>query len=178
MSQPIRKNVPVVAPDFRMKRGAVDRYNGVSAVRVAQARFLWNGTDSSGVANSTTAAHGTGVYLPDNAVIIDAWYDVVTTFTTASADAGTIALTVQSAGDLVTAIAVSDASNVWDAGVRGTKVGNFALDGNAMTQLAMAAARAATFPKLTAEREITVTVATQALTGGDMVIYVAYVLGD
>lgn len=160
-------------PDVRFPRGAVDRYNGVSAMRVAQAVF-----NPSGVTGDrTVAAHGLGVYIPDNAVIVDAWIDVVTTFTSA-ADSATIAIHIQSANDVVAAIAISDATNVWDAGLRGTKIDTYALDGNALSQVAMGAARAASHIKLTAEREITATVAVQALTAGKAVIYVAYMLGD
>ena len=165
-------------PDLRFKRGAVDRFNGLSAVRVAQAVFDTAGTDSSGVANTTIAAHGLGVFLPSKAVIVDAWIDVVTTFADGASDNATMALSCQSANDLTSAIAISDASNVWDAGLHGTKVGNWALDGNSLSQVAMAAARAATFLKLTAERELTMTVAVHALTAGKGVVYVAYVLGD
>ena len=68
-------------------------------------------------------AHGLGVYLPAKAVITRAWIDVVETFASAGADAGTIALHAQSAGDIVAAIAISDSSNVWDAGIRGSKIG-------------------------------------------------------
>lgn len=178
MSTALRRNKPISLPDVRFKRGAITRYNGVSALRVAQAVFEFGGTDSSGVSMATAAAHGLGVYIPDNAIVVDAWIDVVTTFTSATSDTATLAVKIQTANDVVAAIAIADATNVWDAGVHGTKINNFALDGNALTQVAMAAARSATHLKLTAEREITVTVGVEAITAGKMVIYVAYLLGD
>jgi hypothetical protein len=118
------------------------------------------------------------VYIPDNAVILNAWIDVVTTFTTASADAGTIAIHVQSADDLVAAIAVSDSSDVWDAGIHGTLVNNPNLGADAAhdTALEVIELYAATKIKTTAEREITATVAVQALTAGKLHVIVEYVI--
>lgn len=171
----LKANKPISAPDVRLSRAALTRHNGVSVKRVAQAVF----NPSANTGERTTGAHGLGVYLPDNAILTRAWIDVVTTFTSAGADAGTIAIHAQSANDIVAAIAISDASNVWDAGIRGTKVGFPALaDTGTETALTVAALFAASMIKLTAEREITATVATQALTAGKAVIYVEYVLGD
>src|SRR5690348_3814468 len=61
--------------------------------------------DVSGGDSGTVASHGLGVYLPSKAVISHAWYDVVTTFTDGVDDSATIALTVQSAGDMIAALA-------------------------------------------------------------------------
>lgn len=163
-----------VAPAYQVKRGPVKAESGLSACYVATAVFDTAATDSSGVANTTIAAHGTGVFLPAKAVITSFWWDVITTFTTASADAGTIAVSAQSANDLVAAIAVSAAGDVWDAGMHAGKPGNYALDGNALTQIAAGAALSASWLKLTAEREIVVTVAGQVLTAGKMNLYVEY----
>ena len=140
----------------------------------AKAVFDTAATDSAGVANTTIASHGLGVYLPSGAVITRAFYMVDTTFTSAGADAGTIALTVNAAGDLKAAIAISDASNVWDAGLHGCLPSAYALDGNALTAIAMAAAQAASFVTTTAKREITATVATQVLTAGKLTLFVEY----
>ena len=60
-------------------------------------------------------------FVPAGAKVIGGWYQVSTTFSTASADAGTIALSLVGANDLVTAIAVSDASNPWDVDLTGRK---------------------------------------------------------
>jgi hypothetical protein len=172
----LKANKPISAPDIRLNRTAPNRFNGIAVTRVAQAVF----DPSANTAQRPTGSYGLGVYIPDNAIITKVWYDVVTTFTTASADAGTIAITIQSAGDAVAAIAVSDASNVWDAGIHGSLIGfpNFGADAAHDSALEVAALFAASMLKMTAEREITVAVATQALTAGKMVIYVEFVLGD
>ena len=160
--------------DTFFKRGTITKQDGLTVTKIAVATF----DPSSNADQRTVAAHGLGVYLPDNAIVVRAWYDVITTFTSAGSDAGTIALKVQTANDLKAAIAISDASTVWDAGIHACLLNNFALDGNTLTAIEMAAARAATTIKLTAERELTATVATQALTAGKLVLYVEYVIGD
>jgi len=63
-------------------------------------------------------AHEIGADLPDNARILFAGYEVLTTFESAGADAGTIKLGPASDDDgIVVAIAISDGTNPWDAGV-------------------------------------------------------------
>lgn len=172
MSEINRKDVPVQAPDFLVTNQpdatAVVR-QGATVPKVAVATYDVTGGDSGAI-----GAHGLGVHIPDNAIITRAWVDVVTTFADGATDSATIALSVQAADDLVAAIAISNATNVWDAGVRGTKAGAFALDGNALTQIAMGAAQAGAMIKTTAIREITATVATAALTAGKMHVYVEY----
>lgn len=95
--------------------------------------------------------------IPSGAYVIGGKYKVQTTFITAGADAGTIALGVQAAGDLVTAIAVSDASNPWDAA---TPVNIPALTNDALA--------------LTARRRIRLDIAGQAVTAGKLVGYVLW----
>lgn len=172
-----RKDVPIVAPEFRVEnksgQGRIPT-KGTMVREVAVATYDVSG----GVDSGAIGSHGLGVYLPDNAVVTNVVIDVITTFVTASADAGTIAVQIQAANDVVSAIAVSDATNVWDAGIRGTKIGSFSLDGNALTQVAMAAARAASCLKLTADREITVVTGGQVVSAGKMNIYVEYFVGS
>jgi hypothetical protein len=171
-----RKEIAVVAPEFEIiNRAGVTRTKrtGTTVRELAVATF----DPSANTAQRTEAAHGLGVFIPINAVITKAWYDVVTTFTSAN-DSATIALSVNSANDIVTAIAISDASNVWDAGRRDTKVDNPAISGESASALVTAAARAATWIKTTAVRELTATVATQALTAGKLNLYVEYVISD
>lgn len=141
--------------------------------RVAKATF-----DATG--GKATGSYGTGLIIPKGAIVTDCFYNVRTTFTTASADAGTIALTIQSAGDVKAAIAVSDATNVWDAGLHCGLLGSPAVGSNASTldagtALLYSAKKASSLLLLTANREVTVTVATQALTAGVMDIFVEYV---
>lgn len=170
----LKANKRVSVPELSFKRSTVTRYNGVVATRVVSAVF----NPSANTAQRPIGTYGLGVYIPNKAVIVDAWIDVITTCASAGADAGTIAVTIQSANDVVSAIAISAAGDVWDAGIRGTKIGTISLDGNALTQIAHGAAKAATFLKLTAEREVSVVVAGQALTAGKFVVYVKYVLGE
>lgn len=165
-----------VAPAFRVSRGARKAESGLGTKYVATAVFDTAGTDSSGAANTTVAAHGLGVYLPINAIITNAYVDVITTFTSA-ADSATIALSVEGANDLTAAIAISNASNVWDAGLHGCLPGSYAeatVAGD--TAILDAARKAASYINLTAERELTATVAVQALTAGKLVLFVEYVL--
>ncbi len=166
----------LLAVDFFVKRGTVVKKDGLSVPKVAVATF-----DPSGdTTKRPVAAYGLGVHLPDNAIVTRAWVDVVTTFTSAGADAGTIALHVQGANDLVNAIAISDGSNVWDAGAHGCLplAPNLGADAAHDTQLEVIALMAALQIKLTAERELTVTVGGQALTAGKLVLYVEYVISD
>lgn len=126
----------------------------------------------------TVAAHGLGVYIPAKAIVTKVWIDVITTFTDGASDTATIAIHLQSADDVVAAIAIADASNVWDAGLRGSKIGfpNFGADAAHDSAVEVAALFAGTFLKMTAEREITATVATAALTAGKANIFVEYFL--
>lgn len=172
MAQVYKKNIPIVAPSFRLSRQGSTRtaQAGLGVREVAMATFDPSGNS----AQRAIGSHNLGVYIPAKAIITNVWYDVITTFASAT-DAATIALTAQSAGDLVAAAAISAAGDIFDAGIRGTKVSNFALDGNALTQVGMAAAEAATFIKTTAERQLVATVAVEALTAGKMNIFVEYV---
>lgn len=126
---------------------------------------------------ATAAAHGLGVVIPKGAIITGAFIDVTTTFTS-STDAGTIAISVQGANDLVSAIAISDGTNVWDAGRHGTLAGSPALGADAAhdTAIEVAALVAASYIKTTANKEVTATVATEPLTDGKCDIYIEYVV--
>lgn len=162
-----------------MKRGTVTRKNGLTVKKVASALFDTAGTDSAGVANTTIAAHGTGVYLPDNAIITKAWYDVITTFTSAT-DTATIALHVASANDLLVANDIADAINPFDAGIHygipGVPI--LGVEASHDTALELGVLMAATHIKLSAEKEIIATVAVAVLTAGKMVIFVEYLISD
>ena len=101
-----------------------------------------------------------GAIIPDKAIITRTFYDVITTFTTAGADAGTIALTSEGAGDIKAAIAVSDAGNPWDAGRH---------DG-------IQAGAVANFIKTTAARQLVLTIAGQVVTAGKLVLFAEYIV--
>jgi len=179
MAEVYRKDVPVVAPEFRIanKTGVTRTKRTGTVVReIAVATF-----DPSGNSDQrAVGAYGLGVYLPSKAVITKAWYDVVTTFASAGSDAGTIALHAQAADDIVAATAISAAGDIFDAGIRGTKIGfpNFGADAAHDSAAEVAALFAASMLKLTAVRELTATVAEQALTAGKLNLYVEYVISD
>lgn len=175
MAKDVQKIISV-RPQYQVNRGAVKCESGLATRYIAKAIFDTAALDSLGAANTTVAAHGLGVFLPIYAVVENAWVDVKTTFTSAN-DSATIALSIQSAGDLTAAIAISTAGDVWDAGLHGCLPGSYAertVAGD--TAILDAASKAASMIKLTAEREITATVAVQALTAGKAVIFVEYVV--
>lgn len=173
-----KKDIPVVAPEFRIPRndGTPVVYQGNQVRQIAVATF----DPSANTSERTVAAHGLGVYIPDNAVITKAWYDVVTTFTSPTSDAATIALHVQSAGDLVAANDIADSTAPFDAGLHGTLAGypNLGADAAHDSALEVAALFAGTMIKMTAERELTATVAVEALTAGKLNLFVEYVISD
>lgn len=150
--------------------------NGGNGLR-RQATAVFN--PSANVNHQGIGAHGLGVFIPKNAVVIGMFYDVITTLTSAT-DAATVALMLQAAGDALAAIAISDASNVLDAGLHAGKLGypNFGADAAHDTQVEVAALFAASMLKLTAQREITATVAVEALTAGKVNIWFEYVLSN
>lgn len=176
MGQPYKKTIPVLAPQFRVTRTHASKYQGNQPMLVAVATF----DPSANSAQRPVAAYGLGVYIPSKAIITRVWYDIVTTFTSAGSDAGTIALHIQAADDVIAAIAISDATNPWDAGIHGTKLGypNLGADAAHDSAAEVAALFAGVMLKTTAERQITATVAEQALTAGKMNIFVEYVISD
>src|SRR3954464_5843161 len=102
MSGTVRKyDTGSVAPEYILanKSGITrTKRSGTVVSELAVVTFDTAATDTAGAANTTIAAHPLGVYLPSKAVITNAWYDVITTFTSAT-DAATIALKVEGTGD-------------------------------------------------------------------------------
>ncbi len=89
---------------------------GASALRIKK-QFLVNYDFAvDGGAQGTVAITG-AQEIPDNAVVWVESYDVLTTFTSGGADAATVALQLPTDGPLTTAIAISDGTNPFDAGV-------------------------------------------------------------
>jgi hypothetical protein len=132
--------------------------DGLGLLRVAKATF-----DPSATAGMRTiGAHGLGVTIPDNAIICGGFIEVLTTFTSAT-DAGTIAVHAQTANDIRAAVAISTGTS-WDAGMQ-------AIVPKANTP-------ESTGIKLTAAREITATVAVEALTAGKATVFIYFVQGD
>ena len=169
---------PISSPGYRMPREDSEPvHQGRQVSQIAVATF-----DPSGdTTERTIATHGLGVYLPDNAVVTKVWYDVVTTLTSAT-DAATVALGLetQDTDAFLTAIAISDATNPWDAGQHGGIPGYpaFGADAAHDTAAEVAALFAGTFVKTTAERQLVAVVATEALTAGKVNVYVEYTISD
>lgn len=102
--------------------------------------------------------------IPDNATVVNAWYEVLTTCTDGDTDAATIALsTAKAANEIVSAVAISDAGNPWDAGYHDTLC-----DGTA----------AAFTTKTTAVTNVTMAVAVAALTAGKLRVWWQYVVSE
>lgn len=129
-------------------------------LRMGVARATYDFAEHGGA----ISAIGLGVTLPDNAIVVGGFVDVVTTCVTAGADAGTLAIHVQSANDIVSAIAVNNGANPWDAGLHAIVPKSNTPESTGI--------------KLTAAREITVTIAGQAVTAGKFNVFLHYVVGD
>lgn len=148
----VKKNLEIL--------GTVSPYsiasNGLS--QKGTARFTF---DAGVTANRTVAAHGTGVTLPINAVVVGGFLEVNTAFTSADTNTGTIAIMVQAANDIQTAAAVSGAPY--------STIGLKAITPKSNTP-------ESTGIKCTAAREITCTVAVAALTAGKLTGFIDYVV--
>lgn len=141
--------------------GPVGTDVGNGNLRVARFLFDTAAKDSSGVSNKTVAAHGTGVYIPANAIIVGGFNDVNTALTSTNSTAQ-IAESVEAANDIQTAAAVSGAP--WST------INRKAIVPKANTP-------ESTSVKTTAIREITFTVTVEALTAGKLTGYLYYVEG-
>lgn len=137
----------------------------------------------------TVGTYPLGAIVPEGAIVTNVFYVVNTTFTTAGSDAGSIAIYLQSANDIVAALAVSNAANIWDEGIHSTKIplgavasaladNTYGLDpeGGIINDVGKLKERG-TPPYIltTADRELSVVVATQNVTAGNMDIYLEYV---
>jgi len=104
--------------------------------------------------------------LPDNAIITDSYYDVITTFVDDGTDATTISIDSEATGDVKGTIAISDGTNPWDAGIH---------DGESN-------GTASKMKKMTADRYLAVTItlggASTVVSAGKMNIYTEYILSE
>ena len=149
MLKDISDNFAAIAP--------VGGMDGLGNLRVARATYDF------AVNGGAISAINLGVTIPDNAIVCGGFIDVITTCITAGADAGTMAISIQAANDIVSAVAVSAGGNAWDAGLH-------AIVPKANTP-------ETTGIKLTADRAITATIATQVFTAGKFVVYLYYLEG-
>ena len=111
-------------------------------------------TSPTPVSNKTVAAHPMAVSIPDNAIVISGHVDVITAVT--SDGSATVAIHLANTNDLLTATALT-----------GLTEGK---------QLPMAAVKTAPI-KLSAEKAVTVTVGTAALTAGKFDGYIVWMEG-
>ncbi len=137
--------------------GPVGTNLGLGVLRVARFEF-----DAGVEANRAIGAHGTGVTLPIHAIVVGGFVDVNTKFDSDATDAGTIAIKVEGANDIISAAAVSGAPY--------STVGRKAIVPKANTP-------ESTSVKCTAAREITCTVAVEPLLSGKLTGYLYYVEG-
>ena len=147
--QDISDNFADIAP--------IGTVNGLGNLRVARFEF-----DMATVGNRSIGAHGTGVTLPIHSIVVGGFVDVNTKFDSDATDAGTIAISVQAANDVISAAAVSGAPY--------STVGRKAIIPKANTP-------ESTSLKCTAAREITCTVAIEAMLTGKLTGYLYYVEG-
>lgn len=135
----------------------------LASTRTFVSTHVFNPGDVAG--ERSQAAHELiGEAIPFGATILRYWYKVESTFTSAGADAGTIALSLTGwTGDLKAAVAISDAANPWDA------------DQAISAKPAAAANNTLTSPTAGASH-VVATVAVQNLTAGKMLVMVEYSL--
>lgn len=105
--------------------------------------------------------HYLGVTLPDNALVIGGGVEVLTTFADGADDSVTLALSINGANDLVTATAVSAEGSIWDAGNR-----DIIPDNTGSTAI-----------KLTAARELLLTIGDDQVSTGKMRVWLLYIEG-
>ncbi len=122
-----------------------------------------------------TTGVGSGVFVPNGAIVTDAFMNVRTAVTSTNSTA-TVAVQLLAAGDLVAGIAVSGAP--WSTtGVKGTLAGSYAeatVAGD--TAILDAARRAGACILLTSNKEIRAIVAVEAVLVGTFDVFVEYYL--
>lgn len=131
------------------------------------------------VGSGTTTLHLNGFgdvelgVLPKKFIITDCFYQVVTTFTSAS-DSATLALGSLADGDLVAAIAISGTNDVWDAGLQGTLITAPALGADAAHDTALEVIDLTKDIKKisTADRVLLANIAVDTITAGDLDLYI------
>lgn len=153
----------IVNADVNASAGiAVSKLEAANTVGLGAKRICYAVFDPSAVAGDrTVAAHALGTAIPDNAFVTGFWYWVETTLTSAG-DLATVALSIEGADDCVAAIAIGDGSNPWDT---------TALPVEGVPKIE----NTATWLATTAARQITATVAVEALTAGKVHVWAEYV---
>lgn len=130
---------------------------GSGFMRVAKAQYDF------AVNGGAISAISLGVSIPAKAVICGGFVEVLTTLTSAT-DAATVALSVEGANDIVSAIAISNGGNPWDEG-------KHAIVPKANTPESTAV-------KTTVARNVTATIAVEAVTAGKFNVWLYYVMSN
>lgn len=112
-----------------------------------------------GISGGAVGSYGLGVRIPKGAIIVNAFASVLTAATSTNSTA-TIAVATEAANDIFTAAAVSGAP--WST--TGKKL--------AIPDLATVA----DYKTMTAEREVTLAIAVEALTAGKINFFIMYVI--
>jgi len=149
------------------------------------ARATWDASVTTiATSGSQGPSDGVSVWIPEGALITNAYYFVTTTFTDDDgADSATLALGYTGAtGAFVAAIAISGTSSPYDAGIHGTLVGTPILGNDAAqdTALELIELNNASMVALTANKELLLTEGGErTFIVGKLDLYVEYVLtGD
>lgn len=148
--------VPTTANEYQW-----NRFMGPTALatligtKLKQAHNTAVGVLDFSLVGGATGDLETGITLPDNAIVRKAFFDVLTPPT--SGGLATVAFKVQTAADLKTATAIASWTGIVDGELDGTP---------------------ADFIKLTAQRKVYATVASFALTGGKIKVFVDYVVSE
>lgn len=151
-----------VRANFDLLKAFFSGEPGLGDQRVARFEFAVDEEDSDGELNSEVGAHGVGITLPANAIVVGGFYDVNTPFTSPTSNNATVAIKVEGANDILSALAASNAG----LGTKGRK----AIVPKANTP-------ESTSVKTTVAREITCTVAVEDLDTGKLTGYLYYVEG-
>jgi len=104
-----------------------------------------------------------GDAISDNAIILGGFVEVETTCADGASDTATIALSIVSANDIVSAVAINDGSDPWDVGFQAI-VPKFNTPQS-------------TSVKLTAANQVDVTIGTADLTAGKFHVHLFYTMG-
>ncbi|MDA0772783.1 MAG: hypothetical protein O3C63_07560 [Cyanobacteria bacterium] len=149
------------------KTGAVSlETNGATTVTLPSAGLLqgvlrceYNFAVDGGVTGNIALRNAT---LPVGAIVTSAFYEVLTTFTSAT-DATSIGITIPSddVNGIKSPVTISNVANAWDSGMHGTDLGNTS---------------SAVSERTTQARTIALSVSGEAITAGKLVLYAEYVM--
>ena len=138
----------------------LDLYNEDARQAKRIARATYDQAEHGGAISTI----GLGVTLPDNAIVIRSWREVITTLTSAG-DLAQISITIPTddVDGILAAIAINDGTNPWDAGLH-----ECIQDGTVANMS----------EKTTAPRELSITITVEAVTVGKFILFCEYVVSD